>query len=132
MGKLLEMLRESYAGEKTQMVVEHDKLDLKHATIEQLLDSEDFERELILQIKMETEHHDELARQAVKSGLRLQRAPITSLMERGVFDAENIRDIYKHIICKTLNGFSSAEREYVKRLCMMAYWRVVEKNKKSQ
>lgn len=129
MGKILNMLRESYAGEKTQIVVEHEKLDLKQATIEQLLDSEVFEQELIKQIDMEARHHDEMARQAFKSGLRMQRAPITTLREQGLFDAENIRDIYKHIICKTLTGFSAAEREYIKNLCMMAYWRTIERLK---
>ena len=98
-------------------------------TVEQVLDSVDFERELIKQVENETAHHTKLAKEAFQSGLRLQRAPIQSLTEKGVFDAENIRDIYKHIVCKTLKGFSAAEREYIKNICMMAYWRVVDTNK---
>lgn len=130
--KFIDMVREARGESETKIVVEHEQIDLRNMTIEQLLDSEPFERELIRQIEMETQHHDEMARQAFASGMRLQRAPITTLREKGIFDAENIRDIYKHIICKTLNGFSAAEREYIKNLCMMAYWRVVEAYKKEK
>ena len=119
------MLRETRGESEVKIVVEPEVLDLKKMTIEELLDSVTFERELIVQIDMEAKHHDEMARQAFASGMRLQRAPIATLREKGIFDAENIRDIYKRIICKTLTGFSAAEREYIKRLCMMAYWRVV-------
>lgn len=124
------MVREARGESETKIVEEHDELDVQHMTIEQLLDSEQFERELIQQIDMEAAHHDKMAQQAFNAGLRLQRAPITRLREQGVFDAENIRDIYKRIICKTLVGFSAAEREYIKNLCMVAYWRTIEKAKK--
>lgn len=124
----LQMMREANAN--TQIVIEDEKLDLRNMTVEQVLDSVDFERELIKQIENETKHHDQMARQAFVSGLRLQRAPIQTLKEKGVFDAENVRDIYKHIICKTLQGFSAAEREYIKNVCMMAYWRVVDSYKR--
>ena len=123
----LQIMREANAN--TQIVIENDNLDLRKMTVEEVLDSVDFERELIKQIENETNHHNEMAKQAFYSGMRLQRAPIQSLIDKGVFDAENVRDIYKHIICKTLNGFSAAEREYIKNVCMMAYWRVVEQNK---
>ena len=126
-----EWLRERFGQNTVEIKVEYeDALDIRNMTIEQLLDSEAFERELIRQIEMETSHHDQMAREAFKSGLRLQRAPITTLRDKWVFDAENVRDIYKRIICKTLVGFSSAEREYIKQVCMMAYWRVVDKSKK--
>ena len=128
--KFLDMVREARGESETKIVEEHDELDVQHMTIEQLLDSEQFERELIQQIDMEAAHHDKMAQQAFNAGLRLQRAPITRLREQGVFDAENIRDIYKRIICKTLVGFSAAEREYIKNLCMVAYWRTIEKAKK--
>lgn len=128
--KLIDMVVKTRGESETKIVVEHEQIDLRNMTIEQLLDSEPFERELIRQIDMETQHHDKMARQAFASGLRLQRAPIATLRESGIFDAENIRDIYKHIICKTLKGFSAAEREYIKNLCMMAYWRVIEEYKK--
>ena len=125
----LQMMREANAENQTQIVIENDKLDLRQMTVEQVLDSVDFERELIKQIENETAHHDQMARQAFSAGMRLQRAPIQSLIDRGVFDAENVRDIYKHIVCKTLTGFSAAEREYIKQVCMMAYARVVDSNK---
>lgn len=124
----LNWLMDRFGEDKVGIVVEHDnEIDLSKMTIEQLLDSDPFIRELIRQVEMETEHHDAMAREAFSHGLRLQRAPITTLRERGLFDAENLRDIYRHIVCKTLKGFSAAEREYVKNVCMMAYWRVIEK-----
>ena len=103
-------------------------LPLQTMTVEQLIDSEAFRTELALQIELEKKHHDEMAREAFVRGLRLQRAPIARLREREVFDVENIIDIYKRIVCKQLNGFSSAERDYIRRLCMMAYSRVIAKN----
>ena len=130
--KFIDMVRLARGESETKIVVEHEQINLREMTIEQLLDSEPFERELIRQIEMETQHHDRMARQALFSGLRLQRAPIASLREKGIFDAENIRDIYKHIVCKTLKGFSAAEREYIKNLCMMAYWRVIEEYKQAK
>lgn len=108
-------------------------LNLQGMTVEQLLDSKEFKKELELQIAMEEKHHTEMSYQAVNAGLRLQRAPIQRLIDKGVFDADNIIAAYKLIICKAMNSyFSSAEREYIKNLCMMAYWRVVDKNKPTQ
>ena len=105
-------------------------LDLKMLTVEQLLDSKQFHDELAMQITMEEKHHTEMSYQAVGAGLRLQRAPIQRLIEREVFNADDIIELYKRIVCKQLNGFSAAEREYIKNVCMMAYWRVVDTNKK--
>ena len=104
--------------------------DLKGMSVEQLIDSKEFREELQRQITMECKHHDEMARQAFSSGLRLQRAPIARLMDSGVFDAENIAELFKWIVVKQLTGYSAAEREYIKQVCMMAYWRVVEHFKK--
>ena len=51
-------------------------------------------------------------------------------VEKEVFDADNIIKAYKLIICKQLSSdFSAAEREHIKQICMMAYWRVVDSNK---
>ena len=105
-------------------------LELKGMTVEQLLDSKEFHKEVEVQVAMEMKHHTEMSHQAVGMGLRLQRAPIQRLIEKEVFDADNIIKAYKLIICKQLSSdFSAAEREYIKNLCMMAYWRVVEANK---
>ena len=105
-------------------------LELKGMTVEQLLDSKEFRKELDIQIQMEQKHHTEMSYKAVEAGLRLQRAPIQRLMEKGVYDADNIIKAYKLIICKQLGSdFSAAEREHIKQICMMAYWRVVDSNK---
>lgn len=103
---------------------------LKGMTVGQLIDSDEFREELQVQIDNETANHDRMAREAFVRGLRLQRAPIARLREREVFNVKDIVEIYKRIVCKTLVGFSAAEREYVKNVCMMAYWRTVERLKK--
>ena len=105
-------------------------LELTGMTVEQLLDSKQFKEELQLQIDMEKKHHTEMSYQAVGAGLRLQRAPIQRLIEKNVFDADNLIAAYKLIICKAMGSyFSAAERKYIERVCMMAYWRVVDRNK---
>ena len=105
-------------------------LELKGMSVEQLLDSKDFRKEVELQLVMEEKHHTEMSYNAVGAGLRLQRAPIQRLMEKEVFNADDIIKAYKLIICKQLGSqFSAAEREYIKNICMMAYWRVVDANK---
>ena len=109
-----------------------EKTETIKMTVEQLLDSEEFRNELQVQITNEVEHHDRMMREAFTKGLRLQRNPINSLRERDVFNVEDMTAAYKLIIIKRLEGFSSAEREYIRRVCMMAYWRVLEKIKKQQ
>ena len=105
-------------------------LELKGMTVEQLLDSKQFRKELDIQIQMESKHHTEMSYKAVEAGLRLQRAPIQRLMEKGLYDADHIIQAYKLIICKQLGSdFSAAEREHIKQICMMAYWRVIDSNK---
>ena len=105
-------------------------LELKGMTVEQLLDSKQFRKELDIQIQMEQKHHTEMSYKAVEAGLRRQRAPIQRLMEKGVYDVDHIIKAYKLIICKQLGSdFSAAEREHIKQICMMAYWRVVDSNK---
>jgi len=105
-------------------------LQLKGMTVEQLLDSKQFREELDVQLTMEKKHHTEMSYKAVEAGLRLQRAPIQRLMEKGVYDVDHIIKAYKLIICKQLGSdFSAAEREHIRQVCMMAYWRVVDSNK---
>lgn len=102
---------------------------LKGVTVGQMLDSEEFKKELEVQIRNEQEHHDKMMREAFLKGLRLQRNPINSLRERDVMNVEDFTAAYKMIIVKQLDGYSSAERDYIRKVCMMAYWRVVEKLK---
>lgn len=105
---------------------------LSKMTVADVLDSEEFRKELELQINNETEHHDKMMREAFTVKMRLQRAPIARLRERGVFNVDDMTAAYKLIIVKKLEGFSASEREYIKQVCMMAYWRVVERLKKKE
>ena len=106
--------------------------ELEKMTVGQLLDSEEFKKELQTQITNESEHHDKMMREAFNRGLRLQRNPQERLRERGVFNVEDMTAAYKMIIAKSLQGYSAAEREYIKQVCWMAYWRVLEKMKKKE
>lgn len=103
-------------------------LPVKTMSVGELLDSPEYLKELQVQIDMETSHHDTMAREAFIAGQRLQRSPIDRLREREVFNAQELKELYKRMVCKQLHGFSSAEREYIKQVCMMAYWRVVQQN----
>lgn len=107
-------------------------MKLNDMTVKELIESADYRKELQWQIDMEQKHYDEMCLQAVEAHMRLKRAPIARLMERGVFDVVQMIELFKAIICKTLIGYSAAEREYIRLLCMMAYWRVVEQNKEKE
>lgn len=102
---------------------------LRGMTVRELLDSDLFKKELQLQIKLETEEHNKMLGEAMVRGMNLQRCPYDRLKERGIFNVEDLTEAYKFIVGKQLKEFSAAEREYIKRVVMMAYWRVVEKMK---
>jgi hypothetical protein len=107
-------------------------MEEKKQTVGELLDSEEYKKELGMVIASEQEHYDHMMRDAFVKGMRLQRNPINSLREREVFNVEDMTAAYKLIILKRLDGFSSGEREYIKRVCLAAYWRVLEKRKKAE
>lgn len=102
---------------------------LTEMTVGELVDSPEFRHELEEQISMEIGHHDKMKAEASRSGMRLQRSPVTSLRERCLFDAENMTVCYKLILEKQLSPsyFSAAEREYIKVCCQMAAWRTLGK-----
>ena len=108
------------------------KKELKEMTLGELLDSKEFQEELQRQIDNEVEHHDKMMREAFNRGLRLQRNPQERLRERGVFNVEDMTAAYKMIIAKSLQGYSATDREYIKQVCWMAYWRVLEKMNKKE
>lgn len=103
---------------------------LKGMTVGELLDGELFKKELQVQIDNEIASHDRMAREAFSKGLRLQRSPHQRLRDREVFNVDDLTAAYKRIVCKQLSEFSAAEREYIKQVVMMAYWRVVQQLKK--
>lgn len=105
---------------------------LKNMTVRELLDGELFRKELQVQIDNEVASHDKMAREAFQLGMRLQRSPHQRLRDKGVFNVEDLVELYKMIICKQLEDYSSAERTYIKQVVMMAYWRVVETLQKKQ
>lgn len=105
---------------------------LKNMTVRELLDGELFRKELQVQIDNEVASHDKMAREAFQLGMRLQRSPHQRLRDKGVFNVDDMVALYKMIICKQLEDYSSAERTYIKQVVMMAYWRVVEILQKKQ
>lgn len=100
-------------------------MKLNEMTVRELVESVEFRKELKYQIDMENKHYEQMQEQAAGSGLRLKKAPIEKLKERGVFDVPNMVDLFERIICNALRGYSSAERTYIQQVCMMAYWRCV-------
>lgn len=115
--------------------VEENKNDamLRGMTVGDLLDSKLFRKELQWQVDNEIESHDRMAREAFTMGMRLQRSPHQRLRDKEMFDVDSLVEAYKLIICKNMNStLSSAEREYVKQVVMMAYWRTVDRLKKKE
>ena len=106
-----------------------DKKPISQWSVGELIDSPEFRHELSEQISMEIGHHDKMKAEAIKVGMRLQRAPIQRLRERGLLDVENVIACYKLILNKQLSPsyFSAAEREYIKLLCNVASWRTIAK-----
>lgn len=124
--KLVKMMSRK---EREEEIEKNDEM-LKGMTVGELLDSELFRRELQVQIDNEVKSHDHMAREAFSKGLRLQRSPHQRLRDREMFNVDDLTAAYKMIIAKQLTDYSAAEREYIKNVCMMAYWRVVQQLKK--
>ncbi len=122
------------AKEQNNEVEENeDGAMLRGMTVGDLLDSKLFRKELQWQVDNEIESHDRMAREAFTMGMRLQRSPHQRLRDKEMFDVDSLVEAYKLIICKNMNStLSSAEREYVKQVVMMAYWRTVDRLKKKE
>lgn len=74
------------------------------------------------------ELNDQRAKDAVKAGKqkgRLKSHPIEHLQDEGVFNADNMQELYLHAIQKTLIGYSQRERTFIRDVGQMAYNRTM-------
>ena len=71
-------------------------------------------------ITEEMEWREQLQTRAIAKFGRLKRTTLDRLRERGVWNAQ-MADLYAQVIDGTLQGYSRAEREYIRELGNSAY-----------
>lgn len=81
-----------------------------------------FLKEMERQVAIEQQTQTE----AIKRGL-LKRTPLDRLRERGVFNGEKMVELYEAVMDRSLIGFSAAEREYINRIGLLVFGRVLSK-----
>lgn len=98
---------------------------LKEMTVRDVIEMPEFTKHLQEVIDGEVFNHRKAEVEAITRGMRLQRTAYDSLKERKVMDAETMRELWQALICKTLVGFSAAERNYIDLIGLTAYKRLV-------
>lgn len=75
---------------------------------------------------------DELLQQRVKDTAkaaerkgRLKNHPIEALTDEGVWNDENMQELFLHSVQKTLIGYSQQQRRFIRDVGMMAYNRTI-------
>lgn len=106
------------------------KKELDALTIGDVIAMPEFEKEMARQIEMERDSYDEQCRKAVQQKMRLKRFPLMTLLDKGVFHADKMVELYAMCLDKRLVGFSSAERQYIEGIGLVAFGRVIDKLKK--
>ena len=84
------------------------KEELEKLKVRDLIEMEAFRKEVEIQLGIEERTHTE----ALLNGI-LNRSPLDSLREKGLFNAEKMVDLFRCIIEKSLIGFSASERNYI-------------------
>lgn len=72
--------------------------------------------------------NNQRAKDAVKADEkngRLKSHPIEVLQDEGVYNADNMTELFLHSLQKTLIGYSQRERTFIREVGMMAYNRTV-------
>lgn len=94
--------------------------EIKKLTVRDVVTMPEFQEEMERQVAIEEDCHT-----ANIAGMRLNRTPLDSLRERGVFKAETLVQLYKAILNNSLLGFSANEREYIYRMGLVCFGRVL-------
>ena len=100
-------------------------MELEQMTFLDVLQLSIFEEELKKQIAMEVGLYNEVSARG-----KLKRMAIDRLRERDMFNPHDLTIAYYHIMHKEAQGYSAAERQYIKDVCAMAYQRTIKRLKK--
>ena len=94
-------------------------------TVADVIGRDEFLEVMREQISLELGVREKAMQKARALKMRLQRNVIDSLLDKEVMDAETMRELWQALICKTLVGFSAAERNYIDLIGLTAYKRLV-------
>jgi hypothetical protein len=95
--------------------------ELKGLTLGEVIHMDEFRKEMEWQVSVEERTQTE----AIKQGY-VNRTPLDSLREKGVFNADKLIELYEAILNKSLLGFSSTERQYIERIALVVLGRVLK------
>lgn len=102
------------------------KEELNAIKVKDIIRMPEFKKAIELQMAIEEKTHTE----AILSG-QYKRTPLDNIRERGLFEADKIKELFEGILNKSVIGLSSREREYVYGIGFAAYCKVITKLKES-
>ena len=103
--------------------------EIKKLKVKDIIRMEEFAKEMSRQISIEEGSREEALGEARLRKARLQRTPVDSLIEKGVFNTDRMVDAFEKELEKALIGFSSMERQYIHGVGMVCFGRVLAKLK---
>ena len=107
-------------------------MDLKEMKVRDVLQLEEFKRQLEDVMSGEVENQNKAAYDASKAGARLSRTPLDRLREKGAWDVESMTDYFANVLNKSLIGFGAGERQYIYLVGMEAFKRTMKKLKEKE
>ena len=94
--------------------------EIKKLTVRDVVTMPEFKEEMERQVTIEEDSHT-----ANIAGMRLKRTPLDSLRERGSFKADTLVQLFTAILNKSLLGYSANERDYIYRMGLVCFGRVL-------
>ena len=97
------------------------KYDLQKMTVREVIETEEFKENMRKAVDIELQTLTDKAYEVMRHGGRLSRSPLNPLMERNVFNADRMTELYMAILNKSLVGFAAAERAYISEVGRQVY-----------
>ena len=104
-------------------------MDLKEMKVRDVLQLEEFKRQLEDVMSGEVANQNKAAYDASKAGARLSRTPLDRLREKGAWETDKMIDYFANVLNKSLIGFGAGERLYIHLVGMEAFKRTMAKLK---
>ena len=99
-----------------------NNMEIKDLTIADVLKSAEFDKQLRRQMEIE----EDTQTRVIKAGIT-RRTVLDRLRQRGVFNADTLPVLYAQILDKRLQGYSAAERDYIRKVCELAFRRTLKR-----
>ena len=107
-------------------------MDLKEMKVRDVLQLEEFRRQLEDVMSGEVANQNKAAYDASKAGARLSRTPLDRLREKGAWETDKMIDYFANVLNKSLIGFGAGERLYIHLVGMEAFKRTMAKLKEKE